>query len=196
MQTWGATSRCGEPPCGRSPPVDPALGLGPFRGFFCYFCYCSRIASTCGADNPDFASFICAPAAFVQPTAESLNEVPDKCVCLPYVFGTLCSYMCIWLHCRRRHLVRWDIYMLMSCHMYRSRQGCRPAAAQTGVLGEGTFGVVVRACDPTTSGVEIAIKLLPRGETSSSPRLAPWTQEMHLPHRSPLHPRVLMVLQS
>ena len=41
---------------------------------------------------------------------------------------------------------------------------------QTGVLGEGTFGVVVRACDPTTSGVEIAIKLLPRGETLSSPR--------------------------
>lgn len=37
------------------------------------------------------------------------------------------------------------------------------AALQTGVLGEGTFGVVVRACDPTTSSSEIAIKLLPRG---------------------------------
>lgn len=42
------------------------------------------------------------------------------------------------------------------------------AALQTGVLGEGTFGVVVRACDPTTSGSEIAIKLLPRGAPSAA----------------------------
>ena len=36
---------------------------------------------------------------------------------------------------------------------------------QTGVLGEGTFGVVVKARDPEApSGGEIAIKLLPRGD--------------------------------
>lgn len=36
---------------------------------------------------------------------------------------------------------------------------------QTGVLGEGTFGVVLRARDPQAmGGGEIAIKLLPRGD--------------------------------
>ena len=44
----------------------------------------------------------------------------------------------------------------------------RLPCAQTGVLGQGTFGVVVRAVDPDNSSpecpVEVAIKLLPRGE--------------------------------
>jgi len=43
----------------------------------------------------------------------------------------------------------------------------RLPCAQTGVLGQGTFGVVVRAVDPDMSPdcpVEVAIKLLPRGE--------------------------------
>lgn len=43
---------------------------------------------------------------------------------------------------------------------------------QTGVLGEGTFGVVVKACDPASSGPELAIKLLPRGEFVSLAVLA------------------------
>ena len=39
------------------------------------------------------------------------------------------------------------------------------ALLQTGVLGEGTFGVVLRARDPqSVGGGEIAIKLLPRGD--------------------------------
>ena len=40
-------------------------------------------------------------------------------------------------------------------------------ARQTGVLGAGTFGVVVRAVDPDSLAdcpSEVAIKLLPRGE--------------------------------
>lgn len=43
------------------------------------------------------------------------------------------------------------------------------ALLQTGVLGEGTFGVVLRARDPqSVGGGEIAIKLLPRGDFVSA----------------------------
>ena len=47
------------------------------------------------------------------------------------------------------------------------------ALLQTGVLGEGTFGVVLRARDPqSVGGGEIAIKLLPRGDFVSGQTLS------------------------
>ena len=57
-----------------------------------------------------------------------------------------------------------------SCRLIPRPQAlCAFRNTQTGVLGEGTFGVVVRACDPTSSSGEIAIKLLPRGDFVSLP---------------------------
>lgn len=43
-------------------------------------------------------------------------------------------------------------------------QKCVCADVQTGVLGRGTFGMVIRATDPETDPpTDVAIKLLPRG---------------------------------
>jgi hypothetical protein len=60
-----------------------------------------------------------------------------------------------------------------SCRLSASLAGCHlmqgPVMVQTGVLGEGTFGVVLRARDPqSVGGGEIAIKLLPRGDFVSA----------------------------
>ena len=61
--------------------------------------------------------------------------------------------------------IPWRSKRLTTSSVHSINRGCM--ARQTGVLGAGTFGVVVRAVDPDSLAdcpSEVAIKLLPRGE--------------------------------